>query len=74
LWQPACERVGVDCTVHDLRHTAASIMLDNGWPIQNVSKTLGHSSIAITVDRYGHMFRDTEEALVARLDEARGAR
>jgi integrase len=49
-------------------------MLDNGWPIQNVSKTLGHSSIAITVDRYGHMFRDTEEALVARLDEARGAR
>jgi integrase len=74
VWLPACEQVGVECTIHELRHTAASLMIDRDWPIVSVSKTLGHSSIAITVDRYGHMYRDTQEALVARFDDAREAR
>jgi integrase len=74
VWLPACEQVGVECTIHELRHTAASMMLDREWPIVAVSKTLGHSSISVTVDRYGHLYRDREEALVARFDDARKVR
>lgn len=40
--------------LHDLRHTAAQMMLDlNGGDIRAVSATLGHSTIATTVDIYG---------------------
>jgi integrase len=40
---------------HDLRHTAASLMLNHGIPPLIVSKRLGHSKISITLDTYGHL-------------------
>jgi len=40
---------------HELRHTAASLMLANGIPLQVVSDILGHASIRITSDVYGHV-------------------
>jgi integrase len=36
--------------VHDTRHSYASLQLRRGVPIVYVSKQLGHSSIAVTVD------------------------
>jgi integrase len=39
---------------HELRHTAASLMLANGVPLQMVSDILGHASTRITSDVYGH--------------------
>ena len=42
-------------TPHELRHTAASLMLSRGVSIKEVSEALGHSSIAITADVYGHL-------------------
>jgi integrase len=71
VWQPACEATGIDLTPHELRHSAASMMIDNGHPLDAVSKTLGHSSIAVTVDRYSHLYTDTAEELAARLDDLR---
>lgn len=41
--------------LHDLRHAAASLMIQAGVPIALVSKRLGHSSISITSDVYGHL-------------------
>jgi len=41
--------------LHTLRHSAASVMLTNGVPLKVVSEILGHSSIAITGDVYGHV-------------------
>ena len=41
--------------LHTLRHTAASVMLNTGVPLKVVSEILGHSSIAITGDIYGHV-------------------
>jgi len=38
--------------IHDIRHMVATTMVQNGVPIQNVSRALGHSSIAITEARY----------------------
>jgi integrase len=41
---------------HDLRHTFASLLIAAGEHPKLVSEQLGHSSTAITMDRYGHLF------------------
>lgn len=52
--------------VHDLRHTYASLALQRGVPLLVVSRQLGHASIAITADTYGHLAPDaTREAATA---------
>lgn len=45
---------------HDLRHIGATIMLRNGVPMPVVSRILGHSTIAMTVDTYGHVVVDQQ--------------
>ena len=49
---------GKRITPHRLRHTVASIMVDNNIPIYNVSKFLGHSGTQITEKTYVHARRD----------------
>lgn len=57
--------------VHDLRHSYATIQLyEHHAPIQYVSEQLGHASIKITVDTYGHPRQGTSIALADRLDSA----
>ena len=41
--------------IHDLRHTFASLLLQQGESVVYVKEQLGHSSIQITVDTYGHL-------------------
>ena len=41
--------------LHDLRHTYASLALQRGVPLLTVSRQLGHASIAVTADVYGHL-------------------
>lgn len=48
---------------HDLRHTHVNYLMNRGAILKDVSKRLGHSSIAITVDVYGHLDRKQDEAL-----------
>lgn len=51
-----CERAGLSgWHPHELRHSAASLMLAEQVPIEVVSRVLGHSSIRITADVYGHI-------------------
>jgi site-specific recombinase XerD len=51
-----CARAGLGhWTLHELRHSAASIMLAQGTPLYVVSEVLGHASVAITKDVYGHL-------------------
>lgn len=60
--------------IHDLRHLAATIMITSGVPLAMVSKTLRHSTLATTVDIYGHLTRqaaqDAVDATAAALDNA----
>jgi integrase len=49
--------------IHDLRHSHASLLLNRGVPIMVVSRRLGHASIQITVDTYGHLLPETDQAL-----------
>ena len=46
---------------HDLRHTAASLMLNNGVPALVASKILGHSKPSTTLDIYGHLIPIMQE-------------
>jgi integrase len=44
---------------HALRHTAASLFIAHlGWTAKRLQAVMGHASIAMTFDRYGHLFAD----------------
>jgi integrase len=53
---------------HDLRHTAASLLIARGLHPKAVCDHLGHSSINITMDRYGHLYPEAKDAIAAALD------
>jgi integrase len=53
---------------HDLRHTAASLMLNHGIPVLIVSKRLGHSKPSITIDVYGHVIPSKQEEAAQLMD------
>ena len=57
---------------HTLRHTYASLLIQNGESLAYVRDQLGHSSIKITVDTYGHLVPGANKAAVDRLDELTG--
>lgn len=50
--------------VHDLRHSHATVLINNGANIVAVSKRLGHASIDITLRTYTHLLRESEDKLV----------
>jgi integrase len=54
--------------LHECRHTAVSQMLDAGVTIDKVSKFMGHASITITIDRYGHLLPGGEAEAAALID------
>ena len=55
--------------LHDLRHTHASLLLAAGVPVKVVSARLGHTSIEMTMDVYGHLLPGQDADAVARLDQ-----
>jgi integrase len=48
-----------------LRHSHISHLLQDGNPVKTVSHRVGHSSAAMTLDRYGHLMPDAQEDLAA---------
>lgn len=66
-FQKVCENAGLShWHPHELRHSAASLMLASGVKLQVVSQVLGHSSIRMTADVYGHILDpDREQAAKA---------
>ena len=56
---------------HDLRHTFASLLIQNGESLAYVRDQLGHSSIKLTVDVYGHLVPGANRKAVNRLPGAR---
>jgi integrase len=53
---------------HDLRHSFASLLLQNGESLTYVKEQMGHSSINVTVDIYGHLVPGGNRAAVDKLD------
>ncbi len=55
-------------TLHERRHTFASLMIAAGVNAKALSTFMGHASITITLDRYGHLFPGAEDAAAGLLD------
>ena len=58
--------------IHDLRHTAASLMIQAGYPPKMLQEILGHASITTTLDLYGHLYPGDMDRYADRLNEAVG--
>lgn len=68
---PALKRAGLEgrrITSRQLRHTGASLMLDAGMDIQDVSERMGHSRTSITMDTYAHLLPGRKAAGTAALE------
>lgn len=55
-------------SLHECRHTFASLMIAAGGNAKALSTYMGHASITITLDRYGHLMPGNENEAAARLD------
>jgi integrase len=70
VWYPALKRAGLQgVRVHDLRHTAVSLAIRAGASPREAMDFAGHSSIAVTMNVYGHLFPGQGLSLADRLDE-----
>jgi len=54
---------------HDLRHTFASLLIDQGENPKYIQNQMGHSSINVTFDVYGHLMKDTNQKAASKLGE-----
>lgn len=77
---PRCGRQPSDYlggALHTFRHSAATVLLSSGVPMPMVKDVLGHSSISVTVDMYGHLapsvIADAMSASLAGYGQARGS-
>nr|BDD47088.1 site-specific integrase [Desulfobulbaceae bacterium] len=68
---PALEKLGLPrVRIHDFRHSCATFLIRRTKDIYYASKMLGHSSIQITCDRYGHLLEENGETrLIDVLDD-----
>jgi integrase len=72
-WTPAIEKAGLKgLRFHDLRHTFVALWISLGRNAKEVSKAAGHSSVAFTLDRYGHLYDTDSDGLADELDTMLG--
>jgi len=70
---PILKRAGLpQVRFHDLRHTAATLMLQLGIHPKVVSEMLGHSTITMTLDTYSHVLPTMQADAVRKLDDLLG--
>jgi len=71
VWKKALDTAELGhVRVHDLRHTCASLMIQVGAHPKAIQLHLGHASIEVTMNLYGHLFPDHMETQAAKVDEA----
>jgi integrase-like protein len=62
VFVPTLKRAGLrQVSFHSLRHSNASIRIKKDQNLKYLSKQMGHSSVAFTLDVYGHLFEDDQE-------------
>jgi integrase len=67
--EPFLDQAGFEpITLHECRHTFASLMIGAGVNAKALSSYMGHSSITITLDRYGHLMPGNEDEAAELLD------
>ena len=64
-----CKEIGLGhWSIHELRHSCASLMLHEEVPLEVVSEAMGHSSIRMTKDVYGHLMPRSREKAAKAMD------
>ena len=58
---------------HDLKHTGVALLAAAGVDPMEIARRAGHSSVAFTFDRYGHLFPEADTGAAAKLDAIRTA-
>ena len=72
-FKPLLQRVGLpDIRFHDLRHSAATLLLARGVHPTYVQRLLGHKSIKLTLDRYSHWMPSMAKVTASEMDAALG--
>jgi integrase len=72
-FQAALERAGLPrCRFHDLRHAAATFLLAQGMTLEDVKGLLGHSSITLTSNTYGHVLEQRQRQVARAVDAVLG--
>ena len=66
------QKVGLpEIRVHDLRHSHASMLIDMGFDILEISERLGHESVKTTLDTYSHLYPEKDTKLAGELNKLR---
>ena len=69
-WKPAVRAAGlVPLRPHDVRHTAVSLWIAVGASPNQIAAWAGHTSVAVVLDRYGHLFPGHEAQVLDRLHQ-----
>ncbi len=69
VFRPAVRRTELTgLRFHDLRHTYAALMVAAGAHPKYLQAQMGHSSIRVTLDLYGHLYPDANRSVLAELD------
>ena len=70
VFRPAADEVGLEgLRFHDLRHTCAAFLIAGGAHPRAIMERLGHSSITITMDTYGHLLPSLDDELTDALEQ-----
>jgi integrase len=62
------DRLKIRATLHDLRHTAATWMLNSGIDVRSVAQVLGHTQASTTLSVYSHVMPGAEAKAIAAID------
>lgn len=70
-WQSLLQRADLpsNTRLHDLRHSAATLLLSRGVPVKVVSEMLGHADVRITLSIYAHVLPDMQEKAVEAMED-----
>ena len=75
VWRPACTDAANDtphlhdALFHEMRHTFPSVVIGQGASALQIRDWMGHSTIQITFDRYGHLFERDTQAVIEKVNE-----
>jgi len=68
-FNPALKKVGIDkIRFHDLRHTYASLLIEQGENVKYIQSQLGHSSPTVTLNVYAHLMKPANQESACRLE------